>query len=365
MMFLAMMPKRKPWDSKELRQAVAYAIDREAIIKAVLQGQARVLHGPFGPGQYAYDPNLEPKYSYNPEKARALVKQAGYPDGVDVELFTPVGRYINDKQVSEAMVAMLRAVGIRATLKTPEWPTLWTDVQKGRVPFYYMGRGLMISGGPAISQYFETDESPRIGYSNSAVDDLLRQSRAAFDKDNLCQDDQSRAQHHPRRGAGALPVAAQHALWRFQGRQIHTAARSPGVRHGGPHEQQIADQPCGIGRRCGRDRRQASPARCPQQSSRNRSCKNGVRTSHQVRPSLQDRGNDDRRHSCRLQGRHADRAATGADVSRPDRRLRQERPGDQLHHLAQSDGAGRGRSARCGVQGHRASSARCTAFRSS
>ena len=62
------------------------------------------------------------------------------------------------------MVAMLRAVGIRAALKTPEWPTLWTDVQKGRVPFYYMGRGLMISGGPAISQYFETDESPRIGY---------------------------------------------------------------------------------------------------------------------------------------------------------------------------------------------------------
>ena len=55
MMFLAMMPKRKPWDGKELRQAVAYAIDREAIIKAVLQGQAQVLHGPFGPGQYAYD----------------------------------------------------------------------------------------------------------------------------------------------------------------------------------------------------------------------------------------------------------------------------------------------------------------------
>jgi len=161
---------------------VAYAIDREAIIKTVLQGQGKVLHGPLSRGQYAYDPSLEPKYSYDPEKARALVKQAGYPNGVDVELFTPVGRYINDKQVSEAMVAMLRNVGIRATLKTPEWPTLWTDVQKGRVPFYYMGRGLMISGGAAISQYFETDESPRIGYSNPAVDDLLRQSRAAFDK---------------------------------------------------------------------------------------------------------------------------------------------------------------------------------------
>lgn len=183
MMFLAMMPKRKPWDSKLLRQAVAYAIDREAIIKTMLQGQGKVLHGPFSQGQYAYDANLEPKYRYDPEKAKALVKEAGFPNGVDVELFTPVGRYINDKQVAEAMAAMLRAVGIRAALKTPEWPTLWSDVQKGRVPFYYMGRGLMISGGPAISQYFETDESPRIGYSNTAVDSLLRQLRATFDKD--------------------------------------------------------------------------------------------------------------------------------------------------------------------------------------
>ncbi|MPY72527.1 MAG: peptide ABC transporter substrate-binding protein, partial [Alphaproteobacteria bacterium] len=127
MMFLAMSPKQKPWDKKELRQAVAYAIDREAIIKSLLRGQAQILHGPFTRGQYSYDPELGPKYSYDPEKARTLVKQAGFPDGVDVELFTPVGRYINDKQVSEAMTAMLRAVGIRATLKTPEWPTLWSS----------------------------------------------------------------------------------------------------------------------------------------------------------------------------------------------------------------------------------------------
>ena len=182
MMFLAMSPKRPPWDRKELRQAVAYAIDRESIVATVLQGQAQVLHGPFGPGQYAFDPSLEPKYRYDPDKARALVAAAGFPNGVDVELFTPVGRYINDKQVSEAMTAMLRAVGIRASLKTPEWPTLWTDVQRGRVPFYYMGRGLMISGGPAVSQYFETGESPRIGYSNPQVDEWLRRSRAAFDQ---------------------------------------------------------------------------------------------------------------------------------------------------------------------------------------
>ena len=67
-------------------------------------------------GQYGYDPNLQPKYTYNPEKARELVKQAGYPNGVDVELSTPVGRYTLDKQITEAMVPMLNAVGIRTKL---------------------------------------------------------------------------------------------------------------------------------------------------------------------------------------------------------------------------------------------------------
>lgn len=182
MMFLAMSPKSPPWDNRKLRQAVAYAIDREAIIKALMQGQAQVLHGPLSRGQYGFDPDLEPKYSYDPDKARGLVKEAGFPSGVDVDLFTPVGRYVNDKQAAEAMAAMLSAVGIRTTLRTPEWSTLWSDVQKGNVPFYYMGRGGMIGPGPAISQYFETGGSPRIGYSNPEVDALLRKARETFDE---------------------------------------------------------------------------------------------------------------------------------------------------------------------------------------
>ena len=180
-MFLAMSPKFKPWDNKLLRQAVAYAIDRDTIIGTILKGQATRLDGPIGPGQYGYDANLKPRYEYNPEKARQLVKQAGFPDGVDVEFSTPVGRYTLDKQISEAMVPMLNAVGIRAKLQTPEWATLWANVQQGKVPFYYMGRGGIIDPSPAIQQYFETGGSPRIGYSNPKLDKLLAQERQTFD----------------------------------------------------------------------------------------------------------------------------------------------------------------------------------------
>lgn len=178
-MFLAMMPK-PPFDKKEVRQAVCYAIDRDKIINTLLEGFASRLDGPLGKGQYGYDPNLKPKYEYNPEKAKKLLAQAGYPNGVDVELQTPVGRYILDKQITEAMVPMLSAAGIRTKLLTPEWPTLWANVQKGRTPFYYMGRGAVQDPSAALHQYFKTGGSPRIGYSNPKLDELFDKEQQEF-----------------------------------------------------------------------------------------------------------------------------------------------------------------------------------------
>jgi peptide/nickel transport system substrate-binding protein len=181
-MFLAMQPKR-PFDNKLVRQAVAHAIDRDAIIQGVYQGQARRLDGPIGSGTFGYNPDLRPRYAYDPEKAKALLAEAGYPNGLDVELQTPVGRYIQDKQSAEAMTQMLTQAGIRTRLLTPEWPTLWDGVQKGLVPFYYMGRGAINDPGLPLSQYFETGGSPRIGYSNPALDALFVTERATFDLD--------------------------------------------------------------------------------------------------------------------------------------------------------------------------------------
>jgi peptide/nickel transport system substrate-binding protein len=179
-MFLAMQPK-PPFDRKEVRQAVCHAINRDQIIKTLLEGFASRLDGPIGPGQYGFDPDLKPKLNYDPEKAKRLLTQAGHTNGVDVELQTPVGRYTLDKQLTEAMIPMLNAVGFRARLLTPEWPTLWANVQKGMVPFYYMGRGSVQDPSAALHQYFHTGETPRIGYSNAKLDELLDKEQAEFD----------------------------------------------------------------------------------------------------------------------------------------------------------------------------------------
>ncbi len=179
-MFLAMQPK-PPFDKKEVRQAVCHAINRDQIIKTLLESFASRLDGPIGPGQYGYDPNLKPKMNYDPEKAKKLLAQAGYPNGVDIELQTPVGRYTLDKQLTEAMIPMLNAAGFRARLLTPEWATLWSNVQKGTVPFYYMGRGSVQDPSAALHQYFHTGETPRIGYSNAKLDELLDKEQQEFD----------------------------------------------------------------------------------------------------------------------------------------------------------------------------------------
>jgi peptide/nickel transport system substrate-binding protein len=178
-MFLAMQPK-PPFDKKEVRQAVCHAINRDQIIHTLLEGFASRLDGPIGPGQYGYDPNLKPKMNYDPELSKKLLARAGYPNGIDVELQTPVGRYTLDKQITEAMVPMLNAVGIRTKLLTPEWPTLWANVQKGHVPFYYMGRGSVQDPSAALHQYFRTGVTPRIGYSNPKLDELLDKEQAEF-----------------------------------------------------------------------------------------------------------------------------------------------------------------------------------------
>ncbi len=181
-MFLAMSPKYKPYDNPVLRKAICHAINRDGIIKAILKDQAQRLDAPIGPGQYGYNAEAaaKMKVEYNVAKAKAMIEKAGLK-GTKVELSTPVNRYVNDKQVTESMIPMLKAIGLDARLKTPEWPTLWANVQKGKVPFFYMGRGGVVDPSPAFAQYFEKGGSPRIGWSSQIVDGLLQKERATFD----------------------------------------------------------------------------------------------------------------------------------------------------------------------------------------
>lgn len=107
-----------PLAKPAVRQALNYAVDREAIMKYVLSGYAKGLDGQnVGKDAFGYNPALQP-YPFDPNKAKALLKQAGYEKGLDVTWYGTVGFYPNDKQIIEAVIGDLAKVGVRVKLST-------------------------------------------------------------------------------------------------------------------------------------------------------------------------------------------------------------------------------------------------------
>lgn len=112
--------KGAPWANVKVRQAVNYALDKNVLVKTVLEGYGRIIATNVGPDSYGFNPALKP-YPYDPVKAKKLLAEGGYPNGISTEIWMPLGRYLKGKQVAEAMVSMLGKVGIKAKLKVAEW----------------------------------------------------------------------------------------------------------------------------------------------------------------------------------------------------------------------------------------------------
>src|SRR5690606_7219638 len=109
-----------PFADRRVRQAVNYAIDKEAIVEFILNGIGRPVDAPITPGIFGYTPVR--RYEYDPDRARRLLAEAGYPNGFQTRLYSPVGRYLIDIQITEAIQAQLSEVGVDAQIVTMEWP---------------------------------------------------------------------------------------------------------------------------------------------------------------------------------------------------------------------------------------------------
>jgi len=184
-MFLGMNVAIKPFDDPRVRRAVAHAIDADLIIKRLLFGLADRMDGAIGKYQDCFAPSPA-RAAYDPARAKALLAEAGFPNGFDVEFATANGRYVSDRQVGEALAQMLRQVGIRAKLNTPDYANFTNDIRQGKLPLYYTGRGAANDQIEGLAQYFETGGSRRTNYSDPQADQMFRDVRAAFDPKTQC-----------------------------------------------------------------------------------------------------------------------------------------------------------------------------------
>ncbi|WJY27664.1 MULTISPECIES: ABC transporter substrate-binding protein [Sporosarcina] len=139
--YLGLTVTRPPFDKKEVRQAMNYAIDKQTIIDSFFEGRAELAKNPMPSSISGYNDEIE-EYEYNPEKAKELLKQAGLEDGFEMELWAmPVPRpYMPDgTKVAEVIQSNLADVGIKAEIVSYEWATYLDKASKGEADAFMLG----------------------------------------------------------------------------------------------------------------------------------------------------------------------------------------------------------------------------------
>ena len=178
--YLGLNALKKPLADVRVRQALNYATDVDAIVKSVLEGQGRRLEGPLTPHMFGYDATVK-GYAHDPVRARGLLAEAGYPDGIEITLESPAGRYQGDKEIAEALGGQWLKAGFKPRVQVAEWGAYFKR---------YLGRQfqdayLLGLGGPMqdADELFNLVSSKGRGlyYKNERVDALFDLGRSTMD----------------------------------------------------------------------------------------------------------------------------------------------------------------------------------------
>jgi peptide/nickel transport system substrate-binding protein len=180
---------KNPLKDARVRKAISMAINRQAIVDRVLEG-AGVTAGQIQiAGTFAAGPNLKPE-TYDPEKAKALLSEAGWGDGFGLTLHGPAGRYVNDTQVIEAVAQMLSRIGIAAKVETMPAAVLFSRGSKLEFSVIMAGWNPN-TGEPSevlagLLHTFDQEKgfggANRGRYSNPAMDEALEKALVTIDK---------------------------------------------------------------------------------------------------------------------------------------------------------------------------------------
>jgi len=171
-----------PLKSKKVRQALNYAVDKKAIIDNILKGSGVPMAVNLTPYHFGYDASLKP-YPYDPAKAKQLLKEAGYEKGLKLVFNTPSGRYMLDKEVSQAIAGMYNAVGVETDMKVHEWGS-YTQILTGKKlqDIGFIGWGNTLHDADGNLQPYFTPDSVFSYYSTPSLADKINKARATMDE---------------------------------------------------------------------------------------------------------------------------------------------------------------------------------------
>lgn len=169
-----------PWgEDSRLRRAFSYAIDRDAMNQVVFNGAFAPGNQPFPPNSPWYDQDV-PVPARDVEKAKALLTEAGYPDGIDLDI--NVVNSTVPMQLMQVVQAMTAEAGIRLNLVSKEFATLLADDSAGNFVATQIGWSGRVDPDGNIHQFLTSDGGINdSGYANPKVDEFLNEARQVTD----------------------------------------------------------------------------------------------------------------------------------------------------------------------------------------
>jgi len=165
----------------KVRQALNYAVDKDAIVEHIFQGYGKKLQGQgLTPEFYGFNPDLQ-AYPYDPAKAKQLLAEAGYPDGFSATMWSPRGRYPLDFETAQAVAGQLEKVGVKVTVKPLEWAVYIQDFSNKKLtPMLFAAWGTYPDADPMFDAFLKGGV---YSYADlPAFDKLVRDARSTMDE---------------------------------------------------------------------------------------------------------------------------------------------------------------------------------------
>ncbi len=214
--------EKNPFLDKRVREAVSKAINRDAIVERIMGGVAvpagQLLPVPL----FGSSPDLKPD-RFDPEAARKLLAEAGYPNGFELVLGSPNDRYINDEKVAQAVAQMLTRIGIRTTVDSMTASTFFSRRNKYDFSAYLAGWGAdtgemsnSLAALVATQNYAPGFGNTNRGrYSNKTVDELTAKALTTID-DKAREDLLRQASKAAMQDYGIIPLHFEVSPWAFK-----------------------------------------------------------------------------------------------------------------------------------------------------
>jgi peptide/nickel transport system substrate-binding protein len=178
---------KNPFAELRVRQAVNMAINREAIQRVVMRMQSVPAGAIVPPFVNGYSKALDTLPRVDVAKAKALLAEAGYPNGFSISLHCPNDRYLNDEAICQAAVGMLGQIGIKVSLVSQSKSLHFPVIQKAEADFYLLGWGVPSYDSEYIFNYLYYTRTDKFGgwnatrYSNPEIDKLIEGLSAETD----------------------------------------------------------------------------------------------------------------------------------------------------------------------------------------